>query len=184
MTTSSPSQSISVSESLSSLSSRIHSSKAQAEVSLNKAQDQLYVARPFLPTNCLNHMVSNHASLKAAHAAFVLDYEKRKSLRRQKREVCFESDYGYDEDLVEPEPKRRRFQRRNSKTPQMLMAMSPSLLSLDFLDKDKNEGQMKTISEIPLSFSDDEDDDAWDGGLEIAEELVKHLQKRRDSQIA
>jgi len=129
-------------------------------------------------------MVSNHASLKAAHAAFVLDYEKRKSQRRQKKEVSFESDYGYDEDLVEPEPKRRRFQRRNSKTPQMLMAMSPSLLSLDFLDKDKNEGQLRTTSRTPLPFSDDEDDDAWDGGLEIAEELVKHLQKRRDSQIA
>ena len=38
--------------------------------------------------------------------------------------------------------------------------------------------------------TDDEDDDdeeseeCWDGGLEIAEQLVKHLQERRSNRVA
>jgi hypothetical protein len=86
-------------------------------------------------------------------------------------------DYGYGETPIDDErpAKRRRFERRNSKTPQMLMAMSASLISLEFLSTNDDDDLSKSGS--------DAGDDCWDGGLEIAEELVKHLQKRRSNCI-
>ena len=85
----------------------------------------------------------------------------------------------------EPDAKRRRYQRRNSKTPAMLLAMnSPLLLHLDFLEDQK--GLQNTSTSLPglspSSGSSSLPKDTWDGGLEIAEELFKHLQKRRQSQ--
>jgi len=112
-----------------------------------------------------------------------------------------DTDYGYGDAAPDGEPKkeepqeeepaskRRRYQRRNSKTPAMLMAMNaPLLLQLDFLEDSKEASEKKqgvpTASSpllSPLSGSG-LSKDSWDGGLEIAEELVKHLQKRRQSQ--
>jgi hypothetical protein len=96
-------------------------------------------------------------------------------------------------DTHPPANKRRRFQRRNSKTPAMLLAMnSPLLLQLDFLE-DKKDQEKDFFSgfnpALPPSMSSATDTstteskvaESWDGGLEIAEELVKHLQKRRKS---
>lgn len=84
------------------------------------------------------------------------------------RKVCFEAvDYGYGDDAtpvhVSPS-KKRRFERRNSKTPAMLMATS-------YLRRHDADSR-------PVMDSMEEDV-VWDGGLEIAEELVRHLQNRR-----
>lgn len=145
----------------------------------------------FLPStsnpNSLNRLMSLGSSMKAVHTAYV---EEARRTREQKKEPSSE-DYGYgygygpDEDepvkkqCAEEEPpnKRRRFQRRNSKTPAMLMAMhSPLLLHLDFLEDKKEEA---AACESPSTSTPSLD--SWDGGLEIAEELVMHLQKRRES---
>lgn len=112
----------------------------------------------------------------SVRSAYVKDCEKR---RKTNKGVRFESsasptdeqqevDYGYGVDIVPPPTKKRRMQRRNSKTPQMLMAMNASLATLDFLnDPDDN------------LFSTESKDESFDGGLKIAEDLVKHLQTRR-----
>lgn len=101
--------------------------------------------------NSLNALISSHSvTLQSAREALTT-----------KKSVAFESeavDYGYDVDYAPPPVKRRRFERRNSKTPQMLLAMQA--LPVDF-------------------FTDDVDDDEIDEGLGIAKELVKQLQNRR-----
>jgi len=141
--------------------------------------------------NSLNRMMCNRAALKTAHDAFVRDYEKRKEMLRvhkqQSRKVAFAEpedaavDYGYGDHAEEPScqeapaAKRRRFQRRNSKTPAMLMAMASAQLDLGFL-KEKDDEDNK-----PKEKKDEED--SWDGGLEIAEELVKQLQQRRRGNV-
>jgi hypothetical protein len=125
----------------------------------------------------------NRSSLSAVRSAF-LDMEKRRQVGT--KAVNFETDYGYGNDTVqEPPSKKRRFQRRNSKTPAMLMSISASLVQLEFLDEEKKEEEERlkklTTNVQTFSVDDDDDDDNWDGGLEIAEELVKHLQQRRRS---
>jgi hypothetical protein len=77
----------------------------------------------------------------------------------------------------EPPMKRRRFQRRNSQTAAMLFSSLASFAESDFgaleTQRDENEASLeetiKTESESPC----------WDGGLEIAEELVRQLKLRR-----
>mmetsp|Transcript_16553 Transcript_16553/g.31464 ORF Transcript_16553/g.31464 Transcript_16553/m.31464 type:complete len:220 (-) Transcript_16553:124-783(-) len=108
----------------------------------------------------------------SVRSAFLRDCEKR---RKTSKGVSFEPsadseeiDYGYGVDIAPPPAKRMRMQRRNSKTPQMLMAMSASLATLDFLNETDNS-----------LFSSESKGDAFDGGLQIAEDLVKHLQTRR-----
>ena len=107
----------------------------------------------------------------SVRSAFLHDCEKR---RKTSKGVSFESsgeeiDYGYGVDIAPPPAKRMRMQRRNSKTPQMLMAMSASLATLEFLNETDNS----------LLSSSETKDDAFDGGLQIAEDLVKHLQTRK-----
>jgi hypothetical protein len=154
-----------------------------------KPNDFLYSnARPsFLMSqpNSLNSFMGNGSSLSAVRSAF-LDMEKQRSANT--KAVNFECDYGYGygygygkDSEQEPAPKRRRMQRRNSKTPAMLMSMAASLVQLEFLDEEKKEEEEKQrLAKKEISEGDDDDDD-WDGGLEIAEELVKHLQQRRRS---
>jgi len=173
-------------------------------MSVAKPLDMLYNSKKPLfvgSPNSLNRMIYSGSTLKAAHSVFIRDFDKRKL---GKKSVCFGaelSDYGYDQEQPkkvsfggpfdygyaedhsqEDRPaKRRRMQRRNSKTPAMLMAMSAnSALDLDFLEKrdelEKTDSRQSSSSSIL-----NDDDDNWDGGLEIAEELVKHLQQRRHS---
>jgi hypothetical protein len=101
-------------------------------------------------------------SLKIAQSALMLPPSATPS-----SSVSF--DYGYGGSQQQPDGerpnKRRRFERRNSKTPAMLMAMSATL-DLDFLRRNDEEAVKSEL---------------WDGGLEIAEELVQHLQQRRKS---
>jgi hypothetical protein len=67
----------------------------------------------------------------------------------------------------------------------MLMSMSASLVQLEFLDEEKKEEEERlkllNVTTKKEEISEEDDDDDWDGGLEIAEELVKHLQQRRRS---
>jgi hypothetical protein len=87
------------------------------------------------------------------------------------KSVCFDSiDYGYGEHppAEERASKRRRMERRNSKTPAMLMALAAQALESDYLDKSNDK----------LSASDD----SWNGGLvddslDFAVELCKRLQQ-------
>lgn len=143
--------------------------------------------------NSLNRLMAGRSSLKSVRSAFVLDLENR----QQKKDVSFDAygyGYGYGADEEEktlqatqqgdelPAQKRRRFQRRNSKTPAMLMAMnSPLLLHLDFLEEKKESEKASAGSTATTTKSQSWKPDSWDGGLEIAEELVKHLQKHRKS---
>jgi hypothetical protein len=154
-----------------------------------KPIDYLYSSmRPsFLKSqpNSLNSMMGNGSPLSAVRSAF-LDMEKQRATST--KAVNFECDYGYgygEDSEQEPPSKRRRFQRRNSKTPAMLMSMSASLVQLEFLDEEKKEEEERlkllNITTKKDESSEEDDDDDWDGGLEIAEELVKHLQQRRRS---
>jgi hypothetical protein len=122
----------------------------------------------------LNKLMSNRkTTLKNLHSSFIHDLEMRRDLKS----VAFDSiDYGYGEDApgTEPPAKKRRFQRRNSKTPAMLMRMNSPLTNLDFLANLEMDEQGN-----PTQTGDD--DDNWDGGLEIAEELVQQIRNRRCS---
>jgi hypothetical protein len=133
--------------------------------------------------NSLNSFMGSGSPLSAVRSAY-LDMEKQRSANT--KAVNFECDYGYGYGEVseqEPPSKRRRFQRRNSKTPAMLMSMAASLVQLEFLDEEKKEEEekQKLLNITKEVISEEDDDDEWDGGLEIAEELVKHLQERRRS---
>lgn len=69
---------------------------------------------------------------------------------------------------IEPPTKRRRFERRNSKTAAMLFSSMSSIVASDFEDSsEKTTGSMDNI------------EDPFEGGLEIAEELVRQLKLRR-----
>ena len=121
------------------------------------------------------------------------EYSPSQILKPAMKKISFEvEDYGYG--FAEPSAststseaeqgphdadrpaKRRKFERRNSKTPAMLMAAMQAALELDFIDTSDEEKDGATNNE-----EDDDEDDNWDGGLEIAQELVKQLQQRRRS---
>ena len=140
-----------------------------------KASDFLYGSKGLTSRTtplALNKMMSSSATF-SVRSAFLQDCERR----RKSRGVSFEPaekkepdaiDYGYGEDFVPPPPKKRRMERRNSKTPRMLMAMNASLAGLDFLNDSDD-----------LFKTESTGNDDFDSGLQIAEDLVKHLQTRR-----
>ena len=107
-------------------------------------------------------MSARRSSLQAMHKKFAHELEQR-------RKVCFDSSC-QEEPIEEPPQKRRRFERRNSKTAAMLFSSMASIVASDFADSDKEEAS---------SDSRVSDEGAWDGGLEIAEELVRQLKLRR-----
>jgi len=115
-------------------------------------------------------------SIENVHSIFAAGLERRR------RAAMADLGYGNDactanNDTQGEQPnKRRRFQRRNSKTSAMLFKTLNSLPTDFFAEESKKEEAPKPT---PVVKTDDEDD--WDGGLEIAEQLVKHLQKRRAS---
>lgn len=130
----------------------------------------------------LNKLMAGCSSFKAAQSAYLKDV---KSTARKMDDVDFDAyGYGYGSDekdetkknrrpeAVRPN-KRRRFERRNSKTPAMLMAMnSPLLRRLDEEDgvekTDPVAGETKPLK----------DDRNWDS-LKPAEDLFKSLQQQR-----
>lgn len=87
----------------------------------------------------------------------------KRKLSLGKLQVSFEKITTYPYDVPEPAQKRRRFQRRNSKTAQMLsMSMLP-VLALDLAGKE----------EITTSCPE------YDEDINIAEDLVRHFQASR-----
>jgi hypothetical protein len=119
----------------------------------------------------LSKMIANGKSLKAA-LALGRDLEKETNLKSVSFELD-QQDYGYGHAAPDTEPptKRRRFQRRNSKTPAMLMQMQASLLNFDLSKLDEETHGAEESSELST--------DDWNGGIEIAEELVQQLRNRR-----
>lgn len=125
----------------------------------------------------LTKMIATGKSLKSVHKALVRDLENR----REPKSVSFEidqQDYGYGDASPDTEPstKRRRYQRRNSKTPAMLMQMQESLMGFDLSKLDEETHGAEESNESPV--------DDWNGGIEIAEELVQQLRNRRQKLMA
>lgn len=157
----------------------------------------------------LNAVMSRKSSLEYGHLSVLLDLERRRKERSLMEPRCTKSlseiDYGYgptkpdtrDAFQNEKDMKRRRYQRRNSKTPQMLMAMSASLLDLDFLyEVDQTESPHDDNGRIVVDNSNSSNsnsnsnaddttrlvvEDPFDDSLAIAEELLamQQLRKRR-----
>jgi hypothetical protein len=117
----------------------------------------------------LSKMIASGKSLKSALGR---DLEKETSLKSVSFELD-QQDYGYGHAAPDTEPptKRRRFQRRNSKTPAMLMQMQASLMNFDLSKLDEETHGAEENTELST--------DDWNGGIEIAEELVQQLRNRR-----
>jgi hypothetical protein len=149
------------------------------------------------PPDSLRRLMTS-GSQKSGRTPFTVDFDRlKKNLENKKLsdEALDLYGYGYgcgaDEDANAAQndkgAKRRKFQRRNSKTPAMLMAMnSPLLFHLDFLEDKKEHEQSaasaaSATSELPKTFEFTASNtfDSWDTGIEIAEDLVMHLQKRK-----
>ena len=110
---------------------------------------------------------SRRSGLQSLHQKFADELEQ------QRRKVSFGTDV--KDPLAEPPMKRRRFQRRNSKTAAMLLSSMASIVAADF-DEPEEEKEQR-----PPKSNESRDDEAWDGGLQIAEELVRQLKLRRQS---
>jgi hypothetical protein len=126
--------------------------------------------------------MSSRKSLNAVRSAFVLDLESRREKKVSFGVSEAATDYGYGDCAQEPPTKKRRFERRNSKTPAMLMqmaSMKSTMLNFDFTKLDV---EADAEGKSAKKQTKDGEADEWDGGLEIAEELVMHLQNRRQNQ--
>jgi hypothetical protein len=111
-------------------------------------------------------MTSRRSGLQSLHMQFAAQMGQR-------GKVSFEVEKETQE-ATEPPMKRRRFQRRNSKTAAMLFSSMSSIVSAD-LESEKDESANK---------ADSSSADAWDSGLEIAEELVRQLKLRRQNLVS
>lgn len=107
-------------------------------------------------------MSARRSSLHLMQKKFADEIEERRKVNFASTEKSDPAD--------EPPQKRRRFQRRNSKTAAMLFSSMASIVASDFEEEEKKP-ETSRVS----------DDSAWDGGLEIAEELVRQLKLRRQS---
>jgi hypothetical protein len=106
-------------------------------------------------------LTSRRSGLHSLHMQFAAQMDQR-------RKVSFEAEK-VTEEPFEPPMKRRRFQRRNSKTAAMLFSSMSSIASSDLeSEKEKSSDKIDTPSCDP-----------WDSSLEIAEELVRQLKLRR-----
>jgi hypothetical protein len=168
------------------------------------------------PPDSLRRMLSSGSPLKSSRSAYPIDFDRIKKRVETKLASADQSsvydlygyDYGYgaDEDASPKQreqtdgTKRRKFERRNSKTEAMLRMSiaSPLLCHLDFLEEKKEleksfTGTLPIVSSPQLHRSSSStiahsprlkpralpNFDVWDGGLEIAEDLVMQLQKRK-----
>jgi hypothetical protein len=109
-------------------------------------------------------MSSRRSGLHSLHKKFAEEMEQR-------RRVSFAAASEEKNSVSEPPLKRRRFERRNSKTAAMMFSSMASIVSSDLGDS--------SIDEKPKEAKVSED--SWEGGLEIAEELVRQLKLRRQS---
>lgn len=124
------------------------------------------------PLGSLNRLMCGPATITAARSALVRTVETQQTElnTRPAKRVCFNvEDYEYNVALRPEAPRpirKRRYERRNSKTPAMLMAVSAAL-DIEFL------------REHDEKDNDPSENHSWDDGLEIAEELVKQLHRNR-----
>lgn len=137
-------------------------------------RDYLYGPKGvFLEPDSLSRLIATHRAALRKVVVVPSCLPEKSQQELQQEETSEMVDYGYDEDLVPPEEppaKRIRMQRRNSKTPAMLsaMAISASVVAADFLREERKDYESRLDSE--------ESDCSWEGGLAIAEDLVRHLQ--------
>lgn len=126
----------------------------------------------------LNKIISNGKSLRAVQEALVLDLDQR----LHPKSVSFEIDqhdyeYGDASPDSEPRSKRRRYQRRNSKTPAMLMQTQSSFMGFDLFQREE---ETQGVEDCRNESSVDD----WNGGMEIAKELVEQLRNRRQKRMS
>jgi hypothetical protein len=136
---------------------------------------------PVSEASLISLMASRRSTLKSMHKKFSLE------LQSGRPQVMFDSTISpvSHEDssttqfsASEPPPKRRRFQRRNSKTPAMMLSSLSSVVVSEFsnLDDCSTQSECHTKeSTAPVNQN------AWDSGLEIAEDLFRHLKGRKQS---
>jgi hypothetical protein len=122
-------------------------------------------------------------SRQVSHSSDELRINNNKRSSQQQNEYDYGYGYGYDEPTKsepsssqqEPPLKRRRFQRRNSKTPAMLLSGLASVISDFDFDNDVQKSKV-TPPTSPLLSADD-------SGLQIAQDLVRQLRLRRQSNV-
>lgn len=98
-----------------------------------------------------------------------------------KRNLCFEetANSAANASLMRPNKRQRRYQRRNSKTPAMLMhdlALAGRRRRRVLAFADEEDDGSDHLSALCISES------KWDDGLKIAEKLVQQLQIRQQQQ--
>ena len=111
-------------------------------------------------------MGSRRSAMKSLQIQFAAQVAQSRKIKLERKDA--------PEEKVEPMAKRRRFQRRNSKTAAMLFSSMSSIVSAvpnTTHATEARDGSCKAAKEVT--------DDVWDGGLEIAEDLVRHLKLRR-----
>lgn len=128
----------------------------------------LPVKSSFPDHSLLSVMSPQHLTLKTLQLKFSREL-------KQCREIHLSAPLNVEPDLCtnEPPSKRRRFQRRNSKTAAMLMCSMSSIIACDFDHTSEQEDASNSQGSVQNT------EDPWEGGLEIAEELVRQLKLRR-----
>jgi hypothetical protein len=120
-------------------------------------------------------MSSRRSGLHSLHKKFAEEMEQRRRVSfaaaSEEKNNSFAAASEEKNSVSEPPLKRRRFQRRNSKTAAMMFNSMASIVSSDLGDS--------PIDEKPKEAKAAED--SWEGGVEIAEELVRQLKLRRQS---
>ena len=124
-------------------------------------------------------MTSRRSSLQSMHKKFAFELSQQQRRTVSFGEMPLHTPSEPSSEPCEPPLKRRRFQRRNSKTAAMLLTSMSSIIASDF-EKEEQEPQQESE---PKTISTNEDN-PWDGGLEIAEDLVRHLKLRRQANAA
>eukprot|EP00523_Entomoneis_sp_CCMP467_P005942 CAMPEP_0168734418 /NCGR_PEP_ID=MMETSP0724-20121128/8803_1 /TAXON_ID=265536 /ORGANISM="Amphiprora sp., Strain CCMP467" /LENGTH=201 /DNA_ID=CAMNT_0008781521 /DNA_START=85 /DNA_END=690 /DNA_ORIENTATION=- len=109
------------------------------------------------------------------------------SKQENQRPSTDEVDYGYETQESAPPSratKRRRMNRRNSKTPAMLMAMSASIAAKDFLGETKRRRRVVDVQQRQPNNNVEKshkDDSYCRDDMAIADVLARHFKARRTS---
>jgi hypothetical protein len=159
--------------------------------------DQVTCINPvknYLPVKPLDLSSQSLAAMMASRRSSLQNIQRKFAFEMQQRRVSFgevspslklsmpsEPPTSIPEGGEEPPMKRRRFERRNSKTAAMLISSMSSIITKDFCEEEGDKHAERTSTGSSPSVTDG---NSWDGGLEIAEELVRHLKLRRRNNSA
>jgi hypothetical protein len=159
---------------------------------VKRAMDQVTCINPvknYLPVKPLDLSNQSLAAMMASRRSSLQNIQRKFAFEMQQRRVSFGEvapslklsmasvlPTATPEGGEEPPMKRRRFERRNSKTAAMLISSMSSIITKDFCEEDGDKPADRTSTAPSSSLADG---NSWDGGLEIAEELVRHLKLRR-----